>query len=136
MGMMASQITSLTVVYSTVYSWRRSKETSKLRVTGLCEGNSPLTDEFLAQMARNAENVSIWWRHHERLHAYNDEAMQDEVEWYSFVLMFSTPDTESALQLHKIILVVVVNIPPHINNAEHCRDPIVNINPCMKCQQI
>ena len=36
-----------------------------LRVTGLCEGNSPGTDEFPAQMANNRENVSIWWRRHE-----------------------------------------------------------------------
>ena len=43
---------------------RRSKETSKLRVTGLCAGNSLVTCELPAQMARNAENVSIWWRHH------------------------------------------------------------------------
>ena len=41
-----------------------SKKTSKLRVTGLCEGNSPVTSEFPAQKASNAENVSIWWRHH------------------------------------------------------------------------
>ena len=43
---------------------RRSKKTSKLRVTGLCAGNSPETGEFPAQMASNAENVSIRWRHH------------------------------------------------------------------------
>ena len=43
----------------------RSKKTSKLRVTGLCAGNSPATAEFPAQMASNAENVSIWWRHHD-----------------------------------------------------------------------
>ena len=43
---------------------RRSKKTSKLRVIGLCVGNSPGTGEFPAQMAINAENVSIWWRHH------------------------------------------------------------------------
>ena len=43
---------------------RRSKKTWKLRVTGLCVGNSPVTSEFPAQMASNAENVSIWWRHH------------------------------------------------------------------------
>ena len=43
----------------------RSKKTSKLCVTGLCVGNSPGTGEFPAQMASNAENVSIWWRHHE-----------------------------------------------------------------------
>ena len=42
---------------------RRSKKTSKLRFTGHCEGNSPVTGEFPAQRASNAENVSIWWRH-------------------------------------------------------------------------
>ena len=43
----------------------RSKKTSKLRVTGLCEGNSPVTGEFPSQRDSNAENVSIWWRYHE-----------------------------------------------------------------------
>ena len=42
----------------------RLKKASKVRVTGLCEGNSPVTGEFPAQRASNAENVSIWWRHH------------------------------------------------------------------------
>ena len=41
MTTMASQITSLMVLYSIVYSDSRSKKTSKLRVTGLCVGNSP-----------------------------------------------------------------------------------------------
>ena len=43
----------------------RSKKTSKLRVTGLCLGNSSVTGEFPAQMASNTENVSIWWCLHE-----------------------------------------------------------------------
>ena len=43
----------------------RSKKTYKLRVAGLCAGNSPVTGEFPAQMASNSENVPIWWRHHE-----------------------------------------------------------------------
>ena len=38
----------------------KSKNTSNFCVTGLCEGNSPMTGEFPAQMASNAENVSIW----------------------------------------------------------------------------
>ena len=42
----------------------KSKKTSKLRVTGLCAGNSPGTGKFPAQRASYAENVSIWWRHH------------------------------------------------------------------------
>ena len=44
---------------------RTSKKTSKLRVTGLCAGNSPVTGEFPAQLASNAENVSImFFRRH------------------------------------------------------------------------
>ena len=43
---------------------RRSKPPSKLRITGLCGGNSLVTSEFPAQMASNMENVSIWWHHH------------------------------------------------------------------------
>ena len=44
----------------------RSKKTSKICVTCLCEGSSPVTGEFPAQRASNAENVFIWWRHHVR----------------------------------------------------------------------
>ena len=44
---------------------RRSEKTSKPRVTGLCEGNSPVTGEFPAKRASEAENFSIWWRHHD-----------------------------------------------------------------------
>ena len=60
-GATASQITSLTIVLSK----HRSKETSKLRVTGVCAGISPGTGEIPAQMTSYAENVSIWWRHHD-----------------------------------------------------------------------
>ena len=40
------------------------KKAPKRRVTGLYEGDSPVTGEFPAQRASNAENVSILWRHH------------------------------------------------------------------------
>ena len=46
----------------------RSKKTStwsKLCVTDLSEGNSPVTDEFPSQRASNMENVSIWWHQHD-----------------------------------------------------------------------
>ena len=43
---------------------RRSKKTSKLRVTDLCKGNSPVTSVFPSQRPTDAENVSVWWRHH------------------------------------------------------------------------
>ena len=50
---------------------RRSKKTSTFRVTGLCAGNSPGTGEFPAQMASDAEKVSIWWRHHVLIYHVN-----------------------------------------------------------------
>ena len=49
---------------------RRSKKTSKLRVTGLCEGNPPVTGGFPSQRASNVENVSIWWHHHDAMHPW------------------------------------------------------------------
>ena len=48
-------------------SRRRLKKTPKFLVAGLCAGNSPETGEFPAQRASNADNVSIWWRHHGNL---------------------------------------------------------------------
>ena len=65
MSVMASQLTGVSVVYSTVCSPAGQRKTSKVRVIGLCEGNSPVTGEFPAQRASNAEGVSIWWRHHD-----------------------------------------------------------------------
>ena len=47
MSAIASQITGVSVVCSNVYSGRcRSKKTSKIRVTGLCEGNPSVTGGF------------------------------------------------------------------------------------------
>ena len=64
----ASQITGVLVVYPTVFIQAETKEkTSKLRVTGPCEGKSPVIGQFPAQRASNAENVSIWWRHHAQI---------------------------------------------------------------------
>ena len=49
--------------YSSEPNWR---EVSIGSGNGLVStGDKPVTGEFAAQMAGNAENVSIWWRHHE-----------------------------------------------------------------------
>ena len=52
----------------------RSKKISKFSVAGLCVGNSPVTGELPAQMASNAENASIWLRHH-LVWLYSNEAI-------------------------------------------------------------
>ena len=54
MGAMASQIISLTIVYSTVYSDADQRK----QQSSAC-GNPPVTGEFPAQMASNAETFSI-----------------------------------------------------------------------------
>ena len=67
MSRMASQITSLTIVYSTVYFFKaKIKENIKApRHWPLC-GEFTVTGKFHAQRASNAENVSIWCRHHDQ----------------------------------------------------------------------
>ena len=77
MSAMASQITSLSIVYSTVYSRRRSKKTSQLRITGLCAGNSPMNsphkepvtqkifpfDDVVMMSGPDGKRISskLWW---------------------------------------------------------------------------
>ena len=85
----------------------RSKKTSKFHITGLCAGNSPVSGEFPAQKASNAENVSIWWCHHDEewqdyCSPYNRQnignGMQTETEWDKY----KGPDYWVALKGHKI----------------------------------
>ena len=61
MGAIASQITSLTIVYSTVYSDADQGKHQSPAPLAFVRG---IRREFPAQMASNVENVSIWWRHH------------------------------------------------------------------------
>ena len=73
MSAMASQITSLAIVYPTIYTGADKKKTSKLRVTGLSAGNSPVTGKFPAQWPATLKifpfddvimcyhQWSLWW---------------------------------------------------------------------------
>ena len=67
MTTIGSQITSLTVVYTTVYSDVDQSKHQSSAHWPLC-GEFTGTGEFPAQMASYAENVSIWWRHHVLCH--------------------------------------------------------------------
>ena len=66
MGAMASQITSLTIVYSIVYSGgdhRKHQSSASLAfVRGIHRW--PVNSPHKGPVTSNAENVSIWWRHH------------------------------------------------------------------------
>ena len=53
MRAVASQISSVSIVCSTVGSGAEKRK----------HQSSPVTGEFPAQKASNAENISIWWRH-------------------------------------------------------------------------
>ena len=67
MSAMSSQITSLAIVYSTVYSKRRSNKTSKLRVTGLCEHKRPVMrkkfplDDVIAKWGQSCWLFACRW---------------------------------------------------------------------------
>ena len=58
------------------------KETSSIRVTGLCAGN--------LQRASNAENVSIWWRHHDHYCSKRPDYMWTFVDYTNWLIELST----------------------------------------------
>ena len=63
MDTVASQITRLAILYSTVYSYADKNNIKAPRHWPLC-GEFTGDGEFPAQRASNADNVSISWRHH------------------------------------------------------------------------
>ena len=65
MGTMASQITSLAIAYSTVYSGadQRKHQSSASLALGRGIHRGPVNSPH-KRPTSNAENVSIWWRHH------------------------------------------------------------------------
>ena len=70
MSTIASQITSVSILYSTFCS--DADQRSKLCVTGLCDGKWPVTGEFPAQRASDLENfyrlmMSSWSNGWQRL---------------------------------------------------------------------
>ena len=84
MNTMASQITNL---LRRLFR-RRSKKTSKLRVTGLCAGNSPVTGQSHAQRASNAEIFPI------------DDVIMKQLQLYVDVDWFRKSFYQSRLVCH------------------------------------
>ena len=65
MSVMASQITSHTIAYSIVYSGADQRKHQSSASLAFAQGIHRWTVNFPVQRVSNAENVSIWWRHHE-----------------------------------------------------------------------
>ena len=77
MGAMASQITSLMIVYSTVYSDTDQRKHQTFASLVFVWRIHRWPAEFPEHRASNAENVFIWWRHHENVKCF-------------FILLFTT----------------------------------------------
>ena len=78
---------------------RLFKKTPTLRVTGLCAGNSPVTGELPAQMASNAENVSIWWRHN----ATTVSQVQDGNHLLASTISYGRPESHFKIKFYRKI---------------------------------
>ena len=129
MSSMASQITSLNRLFGC-----RTKKTSKLRFTCLCDGNSLVTGEFPTQRASNAENnlhlmTSSWsckltcQRHDGRLLGTTFETLIQTIFWtwnglvyHRMVIAYSQLESEGRtlndltdilLQLTNILLIIL-----------------------------
>ena len=109
--------------------WRRSKKTSRLRITGRCARNSPVTGEFPAQRSSNAENVSIWWRHHDMDITENTRRDEmNEMGWRNLETSLHTLVTSPWPQR-------VVPCPPVKLNVEHLKMLVRRSQPRSDLQQ-
>ena len=99
---------------------RRSKKTSKLRVTGLCVGNSPGTGEFPAQMPSNAENVSIWWRHHGTIYTLKYGIVTIWKRFSATYLIFLFGESTSERLSNTELYYFYVNLSKLVNKQSSC----------------
>ena len=75
MSAMASHITNVAIVYSTVCSGADKRRYQSSASLAFVKWNAPVTGEVPAQRASNSESVFIWWRHHESLHWHWDDRL-------------------------------------------------------------
>ena len=61
---MASEITGVSIVFSTICLGADQIKRQSSASLAFAMGIHQWVGEFPAQRASNAENVSIWWRHH------------------------------------------------------------------------
>ena len=113
MGAIASQITSLPIASQPfIQAQIKKNKTSKLCITRLCAGNSPVTGELPAQRASNAKNVSIWWRHHATIaRSWLTGGCMHSVVWKprgSSSKGYTPPETLLKLKYRKIAFVCYV----------------------------
>ena len=96
MGTIVSQITSLTIVYSVVYSGadqRKHQRSASLA--------------FVSPMASNAENISLWWRRHE------DNCLLYIYESMGIVFVILFPFSKGILVISpKFIMVITQHCDP------------------------
>ena len=98
------------LVYSIVCSSADQRKTSKLCVTGLCEGNSPVTGEFTSQRASNTENAFIWWRHHGIILIYTLAASRAAIYWNETMIILTKHSLLVAMNVIKMTFQAVTQI--------------------------
>ena len=103
-------------------SKRRSKKTSRLRVTRLCEGNPPVTGGLPSQRASNSEYVSIWWRHGIIMRYYihlNRQITQWQCN-YNLETTFTSKIVSFTLQIQYIDVTTGIMVPQITGNWGVC----------------
>ena len=125
MTTMASPITSLTVVYSTVY-WDADQRKHQSSLHWPLCGEFTGTGEFPAQRPSYTENVSIWWRHHVSVIYTFTLAIWGNLGWglLSEFLPFRYFLKFSALSKHTLAIEYHVNIwqvLPQLSCGDTCQ---------------
>ena len=115
MGTMTSQITSLTIAYSTVYSGADQRKHQSSASLAFVRG-------IHWWKTSNAENVSIWWRHHELIAQLLkiSDTVRKAISEHSVSLVtwnqFISPEGYEEWHPHNWPVTTTNHLPPHLAN--------------------
>ena len=117
MGTMASQTTTLMIVYSTLIHAQIKENIKAPRHWPLC-GNPPVTGELPTEKTSNAKNVSIWWHHGHLLF------------FLGFVITFRKKQSQSMKHLLERIVAHWVQRRSKLTRPVHYSKYIIRIRKC------
>ena len=100
MGAIASQITSIMIVYSPAYSGTDQSKHQNSASLAIVRG----IHQWPAHMASNAENVSIWWRHYGSI-----APISPRITWLKPVICFPHCQLTYSERIGHLCLVNVTN---------------------------
>ena len=134
MNAMASQITSVSAVYSTVCSGTDQKKNQSFTSLAFVRGIHRWPVYSITQRDNNAENVYSWWRHHESVIVKIPDPIWNQIHDTTWRHQATMGHSFPLFTDFTILTMTIVNYHPSLAKSNMAEDGRQPVNTCL-CHQ-